>query len=514
MSDEKRVTISLYNDSWFDNGLITFYNILEPIDEDLDIGLELTSDHILFVINDEENFVKELIPEIDQARNDLIVIDEDDKGVEKEVKKDFLILQEGKKVDGKVSFRERFFDKEKRKEFIKNSINILTKDGGKRNCIVCGRQYNVKGDSVKRYLKLKQSINPLSTKIKSLSGVRSYKNDKYLKFSKTYHDNLCPLCYMIGVLNWGNRGLIYRTFISDDHSYVLLPKMKDLVSLNDFRNSYYDFLNHESRYSNIKVKPDMKDTENTSGKFSTLLCFYEKFLFNTEGENLCTDWEILKIPLGNVKNVTNTHINVREGLLETLKTLLEEGTQIYNHFIDKVTFFKDTNDENQNVDWDITNEIKENLSEYYLKDDFDHFARTLLPKHGGSVGYSSDARNNLEKLLEKWRLKDMGLEKENLEHIKKVGNIIAKTSGNAPTLLYKVDKARNFEDLLDALRQVSRKMAGLDKDEIKGKISPGALNDLIEILNSNRDEWKDIRNLLVIYSSMYYSIGKLENRGE
>ncbi|MFW6142500.1 MAG: hypothetical protein ACOC53_08085, partial [Candidatus Saliniplasma sp.] len=141
MCDENKVTISLYNDSWFDNGLITFYNILESIDKDFNINLELTSNNISFVINDKEDFVKELIPEIDQARNDLIVIGEGDKGVEKEVKKDFLILQEGKKVDGKVSFKERFFDKEKREDFIKNAIIVLTKDGGKRNCIVCGRQY-------------------------------------------------------------------------------------------------------------------------------------------------------------------------------------------------------------------------------------------------------------------------------------------------------------------------------------------------------------------------------------
>jgi len=518
MSDsENTVTIPIYNDPWFDNGLITFYSLLKSIDEDININLEMTSDQISFDIEDKKEFLDQLLAEIEAVKNELIVIGTDDEGVEKEIKKDFLILQEGKKIEGKVRFKERFFDNEKREGFVSDLIDILDKEEeGKRNCIVCGREYNVRGETVKRYLKLKQSINPLSTKIKSLSGVRSYKNEKYLKFSKTYHDNLCPICYITGVLNWANPGIIYRTFISDEHSYVLLPNMNNLYALNEFRESYYNLLNNHSRYSNIKVEPDKMDTENTSGKFSTLLCFYEKFLFQTGGEVTCTDWEIMEVPLGNVKNVTTTPVSLNEGLLQILKALfVEERTQIYKRFIDKVTFFKDTsNNEGQNVDWDITNETKENLSKYFIENDFDNFSRTLLPKRGGCIGYSSEAKETLEKLLKKWRLKKMGLEKEDLEHVKKVGNIIAKTSGSAPTLLYKIDKARNFGDLLDALRQVSRKMAGLEKKEIKGKISPGSLDDLIGLLKSNEDDWKEIKNLLVIYSSMYYSLGKFKDRGE
>ena len=510
------ISIPIYNNPWFDNGLITFYNLLKSIDEDIDINLKMTSEQISFDINDKQEFLDQLLVEIKNVQNELIVDGEDDEGVDKEIKKDFLILQEGKKIEGKVRFKERFYDNEKREGFISDLIDILNKKNGKRNCIVCSRQYNVKGEKVKRYLKLKQSINPLSTKIKSLSGVRSYKNERFLKFSKTYHDNLCPICYIAGVLNWANRSIIYRTFISDGYSYVLLPNMNDLTSLKEFRDSYYNLLNSENRYSNIKVKPDKNDTENTSGKFSTLLCFYEKFLFKTGIKPTCTDWEIMKVPLGNVKNVTTTHVSVNEGLLQILKTLfVEEKTQIYKKFIDNITFFKDSSsEEGQNADWDITNNLKENLSRYLLEENFDNFSRTLLPKHGGYIGYSSEAKETLEKLLKEWRLKKMSLKMEDLEYVKKVGNIIAKTSGSAPTLLYKIDKARNFGDLLDALRQVSRKMAGLEKEEIKGKISPGALDDLISILKSNEENWKEIRNMLVIYSSMYYSIGKFKDRGE
>ncbi|MEF8848497.1 MAG: hypothetical protein V5A68_05120 [Candidatus Thermoplasmatota archaeon] len=514
MKGETRINIPIYNKPWFDNGLITFYDLLRSINSEIGIGLKLNPQKISFTLKNTETFLEQLLPEISAVENNLIVIGKEDENVEKEIKKDFLILQEGKKVNGKVRFKEKFYNEELRKSFLKKSVKILGKEGGKRKCIVCGRQYNVKAGNIKRYLKLKQSIYPLSTKIKSLSGVRSHGDGTFLRFSKTYHDNLCPLCYMIGALNWANRGIVYRTFISDKYSYILLPNMDNLAELNEFRNSYLELLNNESRYSNIRVEPDKKETENTAGKYSTLLCFYEKFLFNINIGIICKEWQIMKVPLGNVKNVSTIEVSINEDILGVLQNLYDKGIQVYNYFIKRVNFFMDKNIESQKIDWDITNEIRENLSKHFIKDDFYKFARTLMPKRGGHVGYSSNAHEKLGELLYEWRIKNMNLEKENLEYIKKIGNIIAKTSGTAPTLLYKIDKARNFNDLLDALRQVSRKMAGLDKKDIKGKISPGSFDNLIEILKTNENNWSEIRNLLVIYSSMYYSLNKFRDRGE
>ena len=34
-----------------------------------------------------------------------------------------------------------------------------------------------------------------------------------------------------------------------------------------------------------------------------------------------------------------------------------------------------------------------------------------------------------------------------------------------------------------------------------------ALDELIVLLKSNEDDWKEIRDLLIVYAAMYYSIG-------
>ena len=99
----------------------------------------------------------------------------------------------------------------------------------------------------------------------------------------------------------------------------------------------------------------------------------------------------------------------------------------------------------------------------------------------------------------------MGISKEDLGSIKSVGNIIAKVSKNNLSLLYKLDKTRTIEDFWSVLREISRKLIGLDIK--KAKVRPMALDELIQLLKDNEKEWEEIRDLLVVYSSMYYAIG-------
>jgi len=89
---------------------------------------------------------------------------------------------------------------------------------------------------------------------------------------------------------------------------------------------------------------------------------------------------------------------------------------------------------------------------------------------------------------------------------------VAKISENNASLIYKLDKVRNISEFWSVLREISRKLAGLDEEKLR-KIRPTALDEVIlltkEIVEKNRDGWKEIRDLLVVYASMYYSLDKL-----
>ena len=112
----------------------------------------------------------------------------------------------------------------------------------------------------------------------------------------------------------------------------------------------------------------------------------------------------------------------------------------------------------------------------------------------------------------------MGLDEEQLKTIKSAGRTIAAASKDHRSLLYKLDKAKDKTALLDALRQVSRRIAGLkveEKEKYKGFIYPLALEDIVSLLEkheSNNRFIEDIKNTLVIFSCVEFS--RLEYIGE
>jgi len=111
----------------------------------------------------------------------------------------------------------------------------------------------------------------------------------------------------------------------------------------------------------------------------------------------------------------------------------------------------------------------------------------------------------------------MGVKKEKLDAIKSVGNIVAKISENNASPIYKLDKVRTINEFWSVLREISRKLVGLDEKKLK-KIKPTALDEVIQltkgIVEKNKDGWKEIRDLIVVYASMYYSLDKLGKKSE
>ena len=81
-----------------DNALENFYRILSSIQEDVDdLEVVLAPEKLLFSFSNFNEFSEALILEIQHKYKNMIVIEQDKKtGTNKEVKKDFILLQEGK----------------------------------------------------------------------------------------------------------------------------------------------------------------------------------------------------------------------------------------------------------------------------------------------------------------------------------------------------------------------------------------------------------------------------------
>lgn len=105
----------------------------------------------------------------------------------------------------------------------------------------------------------------------------------------------------------------------------------------------------------------------------------------------------------------------------------------------------------------------------------------------------------------------MSLTEENLKTLKSAGRTIAVASKGHQSLLYKLDKAKDKTAILAALRQISRRIAGLkneEKEQYAKIIYPPALTDVVTLLEkqeTNRRFVEDLKNILVIFSCVELS---------
>lgn len=490
--------IPLFNDIWMDNALVNFYSLLLEYNEGK-LNIELNNDN-LSIFGDSEDFKKILIGIVKNSKDytHINLIEGDEK---KEYKKDFILIQSFRvnelgQRDNKngrfISFKPKLFSNPE--EEISKIMESNKK--GKRTCVFCGNSFS------KKYDDIKQANYPFATKIKSLGGVRSNNKGEYkLKF---YNDSACPMCNLIGILGWVTNKIIYRS-IPNDKSYIFLPKSDNLIELNDFKEDYCPLLNNYERWSNIKDFVSEEGVVNTYGKFSTLLCFYHKFFIIVEDNDYNIDWGIISIPEGSVKNIQLLNYHVDKKILNIIKTFVQKYDEEIYILFNSILVLGDN---------DLTNTIRENLAKAFLTDNFRDFSRNFVINKQNKFIFSSkkiDFFKYMNLLIELWRMKKMGITEENLGTIRSVGNIISTVSKENLSLYYKLDKVKNIEQFWSCLREISKK---LTNPKINRKlIRETSLDELCVLLKKNESNWKEIRDLLIIYSSMYYSIsrGKSEN---
>jgi hypothetical protein len=496
------IEIPMYHDVWMDNGVITLYNMLE---NNPYVETALLDDKLKIKIKDKKNFIKHLSQRINDLKNEALIVKVPDKitKVMKEVKKDFILIQERKKIGGIVDLKDNIFGSEN-EDIIENVLNGL--DNGKKKCILCERNYK---NEIK---KLQQANYPFVTKAKSMGGIRGFAE---------YFSNLCPLCYLIGITEWTDKGIVYRVFPSRTagKAILFLPYVENFKETEHFKEIYTNkILNYKERYSSIRTIMGSKtNVEYTPGEYSTLLAFYEKFLENMlleEEENKDMlklgehNWNVLISPLGGMKNIKFNKINITDDFIKINLSLLQKNIYIYSQLIRNVMVF----DQN-GLNSDLTSSVKETLCKAFMLDDFKTFAHGLLPKGGTKVNIVKGQYKLLDKLLIEWRLKKMGFKNGELNTIKSVGNIVAKVSERNIGGLYRLDKARTLDAFWKELKEVSKRIISLDDNE-RRMIKPTSIDNLIEMINKEEKNWKEIRDLLITYSSMYYTLGKYKKEGK
>lgn len=492
-----KLCLPFYNDIWMDNALENFYSLLVDYDVDNNLDINLDKDKLLINYDDCVDFKKVLINIINDHKRFCSIKQKNENEI-KNYKKDFIIIQHNR-VGQDFILKPNLFQNPD--DEVSNVLDLIS--GDSEVCMLCGNKFNKKNANLSKYpFSLKQHSYPFTTRIKSLNGIRTYKNGEFFSF-KEYNDSTCPACYLIGMLGWITEKIIYRSMKKDNNFLLFLPKLNNLQELHKFKDDFSVLLNNNKRYSNISVSLHNSEVEYTSGKFSTLLCFYGKFLIAYEDiPNM--EWGILTIPDGKVKNVKLSNFSFNENILNILKIFIDEYEEEIYSLFDSITISIDNK-----IDNDLSNRLKENISKSFLNNNFRLFSRNFIIKKNEKLIFSNKKIKFFEYfdlLIKLWRINPMGIDITDLETIKSVASIISNISSQNLSLFYKLDKTKNINEFWSCLREISKKLVSTDLD--KTYIKESSLDSLIVLLKSNEDNWKEIRDLLIIYSSMYYSISK------
>ncbi|WP_018153319.1 hypothetical protein [Methanothermococcus thermolithotrophicus] len=482
------------DDFWIDNGIENLYHIFR----NMGYYPEIKPDKITVQLDDIDNFIKDFASEIEQLKNEKLLIEvKDKKGIKKRVKKDYILIQYGSKdKNGVNTLKEKIYLNPK-DELTKIFKLITTKPKNSKSgkvCLCCGGEFS------KEYQNMKQASYPMTTKIKSLGGIRGNAEN---------YKEICPKCYLTGILEWTD-DYLYKYM--GDKAYMFIPYINDLVKLSKFKERYRGagILKNSDRYCNIGGNRDIY------GRYSVLLKFYEYLIDNAKlNENPNVEWYIINIPSGTVKNIKVDKFEMLGEIFEVMRTIIGEldGDLLYGDFLNKI-YVRDN--EKKKPDFDKSNALREKISEAFLTNNFRKFAKCFIPKNSYDIVLFNDAREILEKIIINWRWTKLGIPKEHLETIKKSGHVIAEVCRhNNLNLLYKLDKVRTSEEFWGVMREISRKMISLSDEDTK-YINPMVLGNLISLVKEYEENWKELRDLLEIYSCMYISIKqhKRENNNE
>lgn len=494
-----RIEIPKLNDVWLDNGIVTFYELLKRInfDENL-VALEVFPDKLVYQVDNLDLFIEEFADNIN-SRKELMLVNVEDKqtGARKEVKKEHILIQEGKKIAGKVAFKENLFDDSNTLDVVKEIFNNI--DGDKYSCFFCNRKFK------KNIKNIQQASYPFVTKIKSLSGIRT----GYKLELKEYISEYCPQCYLLGILEWLDESMVYRT-IPGDKSIIILPNTENLTDLIELKNSYKKLLKNRERWSNIKIDIDKSEIDNTYGRYTTFISFYENFLRYIEPKFDNDNWYIIEVPQsGSVKNPKYFNLLLDKRISRLLKILTRQHQQyFYRIFIKQ--FYAFYVDPKKGIrDFDTENALREVMCKALIKNDFESFAKSFVPQKGIKPGIPKGSYEILNNLIKYWRIEPMKIENKD-EYLKTLGMAsatLARLIGGRLGLFFKLEKANNPNQLFEALQEITRRIV-IDEKIKESGIYPSSIEKISQMILEKYDEkdgkefFTTTKNILLIYTSL------------
>lgn len=503
------ITINQRYDFWMDNAIENLYSLTKQVAQSNPdcVACSVSTNQVQISIFNKERFLRSLSDLVKAKRDSVIFseIKEQKTGRKRNIKLGYVLLQYGKSRKGKNRVKEKMFDD---RVMLSRLSLAFSPEAGQKTCILCGSAYQNSVDN------LKQSVFPLATRNAALSG--TLRKDDYFR-------SLCPTCYALGVLEWIDDRVLYRSQQKGE-SIVLYPSETDLKSLNRIKSLSK---NLSQRYINSNVHAVTRDRKNVivSGPYSALLLFLEQTIesLSTSGKEpmedyvqtniLCENWTCVRVPSGIIKNILVEEIGLPakiSALLSNLDTFSAghtEALRLYAEVLNYVDLLGSKKGPKHH-NFEETLDLRERLAESLIKDDFHRFATLFIPRSQVHAYIIHERWQKLDRFLCAWQLNDLALPEETLAKIKQASNLIAELNLSNISIVYKIERARNLSEFIEALWVASRRLVVRGEDFAGGDlhVQPTSLDSLIQLISNNSNRWGTFRDLLLIYTAMYYAI--------
>ncbi|MCK5177805.1 MAG: hypothetical protein KAQ92_08835 [Candidatus Aenigmarchaeota archaeon] len=102
-------------------------------------------------------------------------------------------------------------------------------------------------------------------------------------------------------------------------------------------------------------------------------------------------------------------------------------------------------------------------------------------------------------------------EKEEIETMRKAGWVVGTVGKTYISEIYQLDRIRSAEEFINIIKNISLRAikinsAGEKSEDYESAISKYSFTNLIEIINKYKDNFEEIKDIVLIYSTFYLGV--------
>ena len=103
-------------------------------------------------------------------------------------------------------------------------------------------------------------------------------------------------------------------------------------------------------------------------------------------------------------------------------------------------------------------------------------------------------------------------EKDEMGVMRSSGQVIGKVADNYISDLYQLDRTRSVEEFIKQLKNIGLRAISIGKKE-EESIYTKPLADLMELINKYKEEYDEIRDIVLVYATFYLGAIKHSKSG-